>query len=372
MSPDGAQVAEAESLAAPVFAPTVSSFVGTPATGDRVARRDATVGTLLLLALVALGSGGFASFDRALLGYFGASLVSAFGVLWRVSAFWRRPASAFYARAMLEGLRNPRRVHRAMFSAVRDLGAQDLIRQRSRPRWLAHLLLSFGTLVSFAITLPLVFGWMHFVADGERHFRMVVFTIPAMGFDVDGPIGWLVFHALSLAALAVALGAAYFLALRLRHRRLPGATASFAMAPLVLLLFVALSGLAMPASRSSPVAFRIVSALHELLVVVLLVALPSSKLAHVLVRPLQVGARLVRSPSEAWRSCLRCGARLAPIAQQHAVAALLESRAMQLTAVVQQCPACRRKQVAAAQTGLVGAPFQPWRTGSRAADRQVT
>jgi hypothetical protein len=326
--------------------------------------RDALAGTLLLVALIALGSGGLASFDVALLGYLGATLVSTFGVLWKVSAFWRRPATAFYGRALLGALRAPRSLLHTAASAGSDLVAQNFVRRRSPLRWLAHLLLSGGTLLSFAITLPLVFGWTYFVAGGERHYRMVVFTLPAMRFDVAGLLGWMLFHALSLAAIGVLAGAAYFLLWRVRHRRRPGATSAFAMAPLLLLLVVAASGLALPASRHSPAAFRAAAWIHELSVIVLLVALPFSKLWHLFLRPLQLGVRAVRREPSAWQGCARCGERLAPAAQQQAVVVMLAQRSLP-GGGVSLCAGCRRRRTARAQAAAIGARFQPsWRGSS--------
>ena len=321
--------------------------------------RDATLAISILIAAIGLGSHGYAHLDPALFGYLGATLVAAFALAWRASAFWRRPASAFYARALFAAVRDPRRVWRTVAYAGRDLAAQDFIRRRSTTRWLAHLLLSLGTVVSFAITLPLVFGWMFFQPAGDRAYRVVLFGMPTLRFDVDGAVGWLLFHGLSLAAVAVVLGAVYFLQFRWRARRLPGATASFALAPLALLVVVAVTGLALPASRNWPAVFSIAAALHQVSVVVLLVALPFSKLGHVLVRPLQLGARAVRARDAAWRRCAGCGAELAPAAQQQAVSELLAARGLRFTTHVEHCQACRRRQVAAAQAALVCVPVRP-------------
>jgi MFS transporter, NNP family, nitrate/nitrite transporter len=327
--------------------------------------RDASLATLILVAAIAAGSGGFASIDPALLGYLSATVVAAFGVSWRMSAFWRRPASAFYARALLASLAKPQRLRRTVVFAHRDLIAQGFIRRRSLVRWMAHLLLSLGTLASFAITVPLVCGWMHFVPSGERDYQMVLSTVPTVRFAVDGVFAWLVFHALSLAAVAVVLGATYFLVVRMRARRLPGTTASFAIAPLLLLLTVALTGLALPASREWPGAFRVAALLHQAAVVVLLVAIPFSKLGHILIRPLQLGARAVRAGDAAWQTCAGCGARLAPVAQQQAVAALLAQRGMPLASHLDHCQACRRRTLSATQAALIGGDFQPPVMGMR-------
>jgi hypothetical protein len=325
----------------------------------RAPLRDATLATLALVAAIGAGSGGFATIDPALLGYLGATVVAVFGVSWRMSAFWRRPASAFYARALVSSLGRPRRLYRTAAFAHRDLIAQGFIRRRSVVRWIAHLSLSLGTLASFVITIPLVCGWMYFVPTGERQYRMVLLTVPTLRFDLNGSFAWIVFHALSVAAVAVVLGGLYFLAVRLRARRLPGSTASFAIAPLLLLLLVAVTGLALPASRDWPGAFRIAALLHQASVVVLLVAIPFSKLGHVLIRPLQLGARAIRANDAAWANCAGCGAPLAPAAQQQAVAALLAQRGMHFTGRLDRCPSCRRRQLSAAQSALIDGKFQP-------------
>jgi hypothetical protein len=324
----------------------------------RVALRDATLATVLVVAAVWAGSRAGRDLDPALLGYLGATIVATFAVTWRVSAFWRRLPSAFYGRALLAALRDPRRARTAFHAAATDLGTQHFIAARSRTRWLAHLALSLGTLASFAITLPLVFGWMHFAADGQDHYRPVVLGIVLERFALDGVAAWLVFHALALAGGAVAFGATYFLSTRLRRRALPGVTDPGQILPLALLLFVALSGLALPASRNHAELFPAVSLLHEAAVMVLLVALPFSKLAHVLIRPLQLGARVVRASTD-WIACAGCGAVLAPRAQAAAVGALLAARGARLTGHLQQCPPCRRRSTAAAQARLLGARFHP-------------
>lgn len=328
--------------------------------------RDAAIGGFVLASAIFLGSGGFAQLDPALVGYLGATFLAFVATVYRASAFWRRPASAFYARALGRAALRPASLRSTIAHAGRDLAAQDFVRKRGILRWLAHLLLSLGTLASFAITVPLVFGWMSFVVDGAAHYRIVVFTVPTVRFAVDGVLAWLLFHGLSLAGFAVLLGAAYFLVHRFRVRALPGATAGFAVAPLVLLLVVAATGLALPATREMPSLFPIAALLHEIAVVVLLVAIPFSKLGHVLIRPLQLGARAVHAETEPRLRCA-CGAVLAPAKQAAAVADLLERRGLHLAAQVRSCPACRRRGLATAQAGIVDAYFQPRLAGARPA-----
>src|SRR5678815_1654703 len=86
-------------------------------------------------------------------------------------------------------------------------------------------------------------------------YQVVFFGLPLPGhqFAIDGAFGFLMFHALSLCGVAVALGAAYFLIARWRRRAEPGATSGFHVAPLLLLLAVALTGLALPPARDEKV-----------------------------------------------------------------------------------------------------------------------
>jgi hypothetical protein len=327
---------------------------------------DAASTTAVVAAAVWIGSGGGARLDPALLGYLAATLVAIFATTYRASLLWRRRPSAFYARALLGSLRHPHRLRTALAAGVRDLGAQHFIGRRSCLRGAAHLLLSTGTLAAFAITLPLVFGWLRFEAVGEDAYRALVVSVPAGVFRLDGFAGWLVFHALDLSAVAVTLGATWFIAVRLRDRRMPGVAAGAHLSPLVLLLAVALTGLLLPASRDVPELLRVMSRLHEASVVMLLVALPFSKLVHVLVRPLQVGARLVRAPDIPRSPCAGCGADLAPEAQLAAVEHVLAARGFRFDGHQRLCPPCRRRQVAGAQAALQRARFHPPLLGSQA------
>lgn len=356
----GGKIVSAFPTTAPLAAtPSASTEGVAPRSRDqrRLARRDAIGATAVLLFLIALGSRWFTYIDPALLGYLGATLIAFFGTVWRISAVWRRPASALYGRALAGAVFSPAAVCTALRSAAGDLVAQSFIRSRSRPRWIAHMLLSLGTLVSFAITLPLVFGWMHFAPSGESHYRLVAFGVPTLRLHAEGVPAWLMFHALSVAAVAVAAGAFYFLATRLRARQ-PACKRSADLAPLILLLVVALSGLALPASRNWARLFEAAAWLHQLSVIALLAAMPFSKLGHLLVRPLQIGVRVLRDREEPWAPCAECGEPIAPRPQQESVSAILAAR-NGAAAATGYCPKCRRRCLALAQATLVGGRFRP-------------
>ena|GEM_PF-3039283 len=321
--------------------------------------RDAAGATAALLVAIYLGSGRAAHIDPALLGYLGATVAAFAGATYRASAFWRRRPSAFYARALGDtlrrALRQPSELRALVRAAAADLVVQSFVARRSRVRWIGHLLLSLGTLASFAITVPLVFGWLHFTAAGPDRYRAVVLGVPTASFAVDGVAGWLAFHGLALAGVAVLAGALVFLVRRFRQRAQPGSTAGFHVAPLVLLLIVAATGLALPAARHAPLLFDLAAVAHEVAVIVLLAAIPFSKLHHVLIRPLQLGARAVKR-SDDLVACAVCGGPLAPRAQRDAVRALLEARGLAVDAL-DCCPPCRRRRLATTQAALVGARF---------------
>lgn len=327
---------------------------------ETAAVRDASAAAVAVVTAAVLGSApSSAHFDPALSGYFAALVVAVFATVRRVSLFWRRPPTAFYGRALVAALRRPRSFLATARNGARDLAAQRFLFRRGRMRGLAHLLLSWGTLVGFGVTLPLVFGWLRFEADGLRFYRALFVSVPVARFDADGLFGWLVFHALHLSAVAVIAGASYFLALRVRLRR-EGAAGTFHRMPLLLLLAVAATGLLLPlaAAARTPWSFRAAQLVHEAAVVMLLVALPHGKLLHVFIRPLQLGAWLVRERSER-ASCPSCGATFAPSAQLEAVGALLGARGFRFGGHQNQCPPCRRRCVSAAQARLLDMEFQP-------------
>jgi len=327
------------------------------AVAQRQAGRDASVTTGTLLVAIYVGSDRLANLDPALVGYLAATIVAAWATAYRVSAFWRRAPSAFYGRALLAALRRPRALARALGHAGSDLVVQRFVARRHPLRWAAHMLLAWGTLVSFAVTLLLVWGWFRFEAAGERSYHAILWSWPVLRFATDGVAGRLLLHTLDLAAVAVVLGGAYFVASRVRHR----AAAGFHLRPLLLLLAVALTGLALPVAGQLDAAwvFPAAAAAHEVAVIALLVALPFGKLLHVFIRPLQVGARLVRADPHGPAPCERCGAELAVTAQLAAVEAALADRGLHFAGRPRLCPPCRRRELAGVHSGLLAARFQP-------------
>src|ERR1043165_8054873 len=162
---------------------------------------------------IALGSLGFAHFDAALTGYALGSMLAAFAVGYRFMVWAQRPPSRMYFvrglqlffRRAEKSPRDPQHgtstdtsaLERATvalphgtgtlgFALARNFVGQEFIRRRGGYRWVMHLCLSGGCTLAFAITFPLVFGWIHFesFADNAEMYRVLMFGLPVDSFSV--------------------------------------------------------------------------------------------------------------------------------------------------------------------------------------------
>lgn len=127
--------------------------------------------TVGLAAAVPLGSRNLQNFDGALVAYLFGTLFACFGIVYRYAVWLDRPPTRLYWRAAWRLLFS-RHFLSQLLEIVRrfggDLVGQMFIFRRSPWRGVAHLLLSWGCLSAFAITLPLTFGWVHFTLAAGR------------------------------------------------------------------------------------------------------------------------------------------------------------------------------------------------------------
>src|SRR5690606_4165691 len=120
-----------------------------------------------------------AHFDAALVGYTFATLFATFGITYRYVMWLQRPPTRVYWRRGWQVFFNRRHVGAMLLSWPRrfltDIATTTFIWQRSRTRWLTHMLIMWGCVLAAAITFPLVFGWLHFVplADNPEWYRVV-------------------------------------------------------------------------------------------------------------------------------------------------------------------------------------------------------
>ena len=118
---------------------------------------------LMLCGLIYFGSRGLKDFDPALRGFALTTVLGAFALGYRLFTWLQRPPSRVYFN---RGLKLFWRYPYILFkSGSKKLGAQTFIKKRSYYRWIMHLCLSGGCTLAFAVTFPLVFGWIHFDVD---------------------------------------------------------------------------------------------------------------------------------------------------------------------------------------------------------------
>ena len=336
----------------------------------------ATLASLGLIGLVALGSRGGRWLDPALLGYLLATLFAFFGVTYRYLTWLERPATRMYWRHTLRTLASPRvllALPRMALLVLDQIFLQRFIERRSVKRWGAHALLAWGCLLGFAVTIPLVFGWVRFTSEGldSSCYQAWVLGFPAGSFPLGGPVAFLTFHILDVAAIMVVSGCVLSL-VRRRQDEGDAATQRFDLdlLPLVLLLAVSVTGLLLTASEAwlQGRNFGTLAYLHELTVILLLLSLPFGKLFHIVQRPAQVGVALYKAEGEqeGRLPCRACGQAFIRANQRRDLEALW--KALELDGARHQgrlhhldlCPRCKRRLVAKAQGARLHGAFDPF------------
>jgi hypothetical protein len=176
-----------------------------------------------------------------------------------------------------------------------------------------HAGLSWGSLLAFGITFPLVFGWVHFetpLAD-PTVYRMIVLGVGVSEFRVDSVTAALVFNALNASAVMVLVG----IALAVRRRLTEPAALALQqfgndVLPLLLLFAVATTGLGLTVSARwlRGQSFGFIAVTHMAAVVAMLLYLPFGKFFHIFQRAAQLGVAIYKreaatGPAAACASC---------------------------------------------------------------------
>lgn len=278
---------------------------------------------------VILGSAGLRHFDPAVTLYTIGSILAAFALGYRFTLWAQRPPSRMYFRRGLEILlkQGPRALSKSArtsssFPEVVTLAeatgknfvAQRFIHQRSLYRWIMHLCLSGGCTLAFAITFPLVFGWIHFTtpADNPELYQVHLFGFQVDQFPLHGIKAFLMFNVLNIAALIVLVGLGMA-----GYRRLTDAgeraTQSFIedLLPLILIFAVTATGLMLTVSYKflGGAGHQLMAIVHMWSVLVLLFYIPFGKLFHMFQRSCSLCVSLYKKAGqESSRAhCVRCG-----------------------------------------------------------------
>jgi hypothetical protein len=276
------------------------------------------LGAMVLLALlIMLGSRMLAHFDPALTGYAIASLFAAFAVGFHYGTWLMRPSTRIMWRRSWQFFLSWNNFKRYFWvipvTFFRNLLFQTFIRKRSWQRWIMHQCLFWGVILSFLITFPLTFGWMHFEATGPQHYRMYIFGFPTfIEFDALGPVGFNTFHALDYTAILVIIGASIAYWRRWRDRAVkPQQRVLFDLLPLHILVAISITGLALTVVDLWFAGWGHwpITLTHQFLVIMLLLYLPFGKLFHIIQRPASLGVELYYAVGveQGMKECARCG-----------------------------------------------------------------
>jgi MFS transporter, NNP family, nitrate/nitrite transporter len=329
---------------------------------NHLATPAAVGGATLVTTLIVLGSQGLRHFDWALLPYALAAIFCAAAVAYRCAAWFQRPPTKRYWQQSWRLYRAGRALANTAYVgqfAANNFAAQRFIARRGRLRWVTHLCLSWGTTLAFAITFPLVFGWIHFEtpADDLSTYHVMFLGMKVQAFPVHSVIAFLTFNALNISAVLVLTGVCLAL-----YRRLTdgGALAlqrfGLDLVPLLLLFVVAASGLGLTVSAHflQGRGFSFIALVHAASVIILLVSLPFGKLFHIFQRPLHLGVGLYKRAGQAGppARCARCREPFASQLHINDLKQVLGELAIdnRLDGPVEHyqeiCPPCRRRLLA--------------------------
>src|SRR5699024_514753 len=127
---------------------------------------------------------GLATFDSSLIGYAVATIFAIAALTYRYTLWLGRPPTQRYFNAgwaHFLSAKNFRRYTSLIPKAWwTDIFAQTFIRKRSPARWVAHLMIFWGVIVSLLVTVPLTFGWIRFTLVEPDRYKAWFFGIPIL------------------------------------------------------------------------------------------------------------------------------------------------------------------------------------------------
>src|SRR5581483_960386 len=181
-----------------------------PRSSRTIALITAFAVTVVLLILVFLGSRGLRDFDSALIGYAVATIFTVAALAYRYTLWIQRPPTWRYFRAGWANFLSFRNFTRYTLLIPRawwtDIFAQTFILHRGVFRWLMHMCIFWGVILSLAITVPLTFGWIRFTLIPPDHYLAWFFGFSLFRFPIEAGIGFATYHALDFTAALLIVG----------------------------------------------------------------------------------------------------------------------------------------------------------------------
>jgi hypothetical protein len=271
-----------------------------------VALLTATLATVALVISVYVGSRNLGNFDPALIAYLFGCIFACFGVVYRYTVWLQRPPTWRYFlrgwQLFLSG-----KIFRYGWELVRhfvvDFLGQRFIRRRGKPIGYGHFLMAWGCLLAFAVTFPLVFGWIHFglKPGGINTYEIYTFGFKVMEFPLHTWIAELIFNALNWSAILVIAGVMLLMRRRLTHAgQIAIQTFENDWLPLLLLLAISVTGVGISLDYRflEGRAHQFMAITHAITVILFLVWMPFGKFFHIIQRPAQLGIAIYRKAAD--------------------------------------------------------------------------
>jgi hypothetical protein len=348
--------------------------LSTPALFDRRAIQIGALVAFFVLLLIFVGSRQLKDFDWALMTYAVGTLFAAFAVTYRYAVWAQRPPTMMYLKRGWQAFTR-RRIKVPRNGAVLakllldNFFLQRFITGRSKRRWIMHTCLSWGGMLAFALTFPLVFGWIHFESapDNAEIYRVVVLGFQVEEFSVNSLSGFIHFNLLNFSAVMMLIGLVLSVTLRMSDRG-ELATQTFAddALPLLLLFTVSITGLMLTVSSHfmAGYGFQFIGMAHAASVIGLLLYLPFGKLFHIVQRPLSLGVSFYKEAGQegSRARCRRCGEDFASQMHVADLKMVLDQLGFNYRFATPEgevhyqdiCPPCRRRLLALNQGKALG------------------
>jgi hypothetical protein len=365
-------------------------------TFDRSAFKAGCIAAIAAIALIVAGSRNLRDFDWALTTYAVGSVFALFAVVYRYAVWAQRPPTRMYLRRGLQAFFRRPSVgavyDRPLFAIEMEKRAvidrayssrwmtllrllldnfvlQRFITRRSRERWIMHACLSWGGMLAFAITFPLVFGWVHFesIPENAEIYRLFVMGVALEQFSVHSFSGFLHFNLLNISAVVLVAGLALSVKLRMSDKgEFAIQTFSDDVFPVLLLFAVCVTGLMLSVSSKflAGSGFQFIGMTHAASVIGLLLYLPFGKLFHIIQRPLSLGVSFYKESGRAGAAahCRRCGEHYASQLHVNDLKTVLDQLGFNFRFATSDgelhyqdiCPPCRRRLLALNQGRAVG------------------
>lgn len=338
----------------------------------------AAIASTVLVILIFIGSRGFKDFDSALIGYAVATVVTTAALVYRYTLWVSRPPTWRYFKGGWVNFLSFRNFRRYLFLIPKalwtDIFAQTFIIKRGFKRWLAHILIFWGVILSLLITLPLTFGWLRFTLVPPDRYQAWVFGIRMFEFDIENWLGFMIYHGLDITAIMLIIGLGLALWRRTNDAGLLITQRfNFDLLPLVVLFAISVTGLLLTLSSLwlEGQYYGFISLTHQVVVVAWLLYLPFGKFFHIVQRPASIGVTLYQTVNQAVEHygprpqtgrCVRCQDEL-PSAQfiqdlEATLSDLGQNYKLAEKGVLQEyCPRCKRVMRGQAYYQLMGKKF---------------